>query len=94
MPTIDPTGEPEVVVADAVAALMPTIAALAGARGAVVPLAVLLVIQDWLALAFAGARSDEAIGAWVAEHQDEALDLATQASMVLRLRVAKPMGNA
>ena len=91
---IDLTSEPEVVVADAMAALMPSLAAIAGARGPAVSLAILLVVQDWLARAFLGDVKEDAVAEWLDDHTDAAMDLADPAAVVMKLRTVGAAGTA
>ena len=95
MPTIvDTRGEPEVVVADLATALQPTIAGVLATRGPAVTLAVIILLQDWVANVSAGASSDEEIADWIDQHTNEALDLSDKAHMVLKLRAMGAMGRA
>lgn len=93
MATIDMRGEPEVVVADAACALQPTISALLATRGPVLVLAVLMMMQDWVARC-AGAKTEQEIADWFDAMFDDAADLNDKAHMVLKLRSMGAAGSA
>lgn len=94
MPTVDTRGEPEVVVADLASALQPTIAGVLAARGPAVTLAVIILLQDWVASVSANAQSDQEIADWIDAHVDAAMDLSDKAHMVLKLRAMGAVGRA
>ncbi len=94
MPTVDTRGEPEVVVADLASAMQPVIAGVLATRGPAVTLAVLILLQDWIANVSADATTDQEIAEWIDGHTDEALDLSGKAHMVLKLRAMGAMGRA
>lgn len=57
-------------------------------------LAVLILLQDWIANVSAGASTDQEIAEWIDQHTDEALELSDKAHMVLKLRAMGAMGRA